>query len=103
MLAWLGGGGVELAGRDLGAREDLLAHEVGHGPQERLEVLASRGEASQYPDLNVFQAGVTQQARGARAGMEVPIGSRVDVSDFGQQQLPGGMGRVDGPGRRAGR
>ena len=63
---------------------------------------AWRGEPGQDPDLDVSQAGVTEQARGAAAGMEVPAGSRVDVGDLGQQQLPGGMRRVGCPGRAVG-
>jgi hypothetical protein len=61
-----------------------LAHEDGQGQQEHLDVLAWRGEPGQGPDLDVSQAGITEQARGAAAGMEVPAGSRVDVVDLGQ-------------------
>jgi hypothetical protein len=85
MLAKLGGAGVELAGRQPPGRENVLAHEDGQGQQERVEVLGWRGEAGQDPDVDVSKAGVTEQARGAAAGMEVPAGSRVDVVDLGQQ------------------
>jgi hypothetical protein len=76
--------GVELAGRDPAGREDLPTHEDGQGEQEGMEVFAWCGEAGQDADLDVSQAGVTEQPSGAAAGAEVPAGPRVDVGDLGQ-------------------